>query len=258
VERTAIDCCDHPSALDVLTAPVVVLVGNFGAGKTEIAVNLAFAFRARNEQVALVDLDLVKPYFRSRFAKQELEEHGISVVVPEGERFYADLPILVPQARGLLANAAAGDLRVIVDVGGDDHGARVLGSLADVVDPARTEILFVVNGNRPFAENVEAVGAMIGDVERAARLKITGLVANTHLMEETTPAIVASGVAMPRLLAERTGIPLRFAAALGRFFVSPGLVEHVGNGCPMLAIERRIVAPFGARPAGSRRRSIAV
>jgi hypothetical protein len=257
VERTASDRCDHPSALDVLTAPVVILVGHFGAGKTEIAVNLACAFRERNESVALVDLDLVKPYFRSRLAKEELEARGITVVVPEGERFYADLPILVPQARGLLGNAAAGGLRVIVDVGGDDLGARVLGSVAGMVDPANAEVLFVVNGNRPFAESLEAVETMIKDVERAARLRITGLVANTHLMEETTPAIVASGIAMARLLAERTGIPLRFAAALGRFFVSDE-GAHAGNGCPVLTIERHIVAPFRARPAGPRRRSFAV
>ena len=40
----------HPTALDTLTAPVTVLVGHFGAGKSEIAVNLAFGWRERGER----------------------------------------------------------------------------------------------------------------------------------------------------------------------------------------------------------------
>ena len=42
----------------------VVLVGNYGSGKTELALNLAL-LSARDMRTTLVDLDIVNPYFRS-------------------------------------------------------------------------------------------------------------------------------------------------------------------------------------------------
>ena len=86
-------------ALKALQRPVIILVGPFGSGKTELAVNLAFGMRDCGDDVTVVDLDLVKPYFRCRLAKDALEARGIRLVAPTGNRFYADLPIIVPEAR---------------------------------------------------------------------------------------------------------------------------------------------------------------
>ena len=43
---------------------MIVLTGNYGSGKTEIALHLAETF-AEKEKTTLVDLDIVNPYFRS-------------------------------------------------------------------------------------------------------------------------------------------------------------------------------------------------
>src|SRR5512136_2128741 len=118
---------DRHDAYAVLTAPVVILVGHFGSGKSEIALNLAFGMRERGSDVSVVDLDVVKPYFRVRLAREELDAKGITLVVPEGDRFYADLPIIVPQVRGVLSRTLDPNARVIVDAGGADLGARALG-----------------------------------------------------------------------------------------------------------------------------------
>ena len=40
------------------------IIGHYGSGKTEIAMNLAIAL-AQRDPVTLVDLDIVNPYFRS-------------------------------------------------------------------------------------------------------------------------------------------------------------------------------------------------
>ena len=245
------------AVIETLQKPVIILVGHFGSGKSEIAINLACRFRAGGEAVALVDLDLVKPYFRSRIARDELDARGIRLVVPQGDHFYADLPIVVPEIRGALSKAATTG-RVIVDMGGDDTGARVIGSLGAVVESHRTDVLFVVNTNRPFAENPPAIRKMLHEIETATRLKVTGLVSNSHLMEETTPEVISEGIGIARLVSDSTGIPIRFYAALNRLQSGIASCRNLAGSYPLLPLERRILPFFAARPSGSRRRSVVI
>lgn len=246
------------SALDALTRPVTILVGHFGSGKTEIAVNLAFGLRNRRADVTLVDLDVVKPYFRCRLAKDDLELRGVRLVAPTGDRFYADLPILVPEARTAVCDGNGLRGRIIFDVGGDDLGARVLGSFSGLLERRTTELLFVVNANRPFAEDLPSLRKMLRDVQAAARLDVTGLVANTHLMDETTPEIVRWGIRAARELGEAIGLPIRFCAMQGHLAEAFGGPQGTAEQLPILAMERHIVAPFAPRPQGARRRSSVV
>ncbi len=247
------DAMTQPSgradACEAVTAPIVVLVGNFGSGKSEIAINLALGFAARGQVVSLVDLDVVKPYFRCRAAREQVEARGVRLVVPGGDRFYADLPIIVPEVKGALARSHAANERVVVDAGGDDTGARALGSMVDAIDPERAEMLFVVNTRRPFAEDQTALVRMLRDVEGAARRPVTGLVANTHLIEETTPEVVHEGLAATAALAAATGIPVRFCAILKR--LASGACDAA---VPVLPIERYLLPPEAPRVAGRRRR----
>ena len=245
------------TAFEVLKAPVTILVGHFGAGKTEIAVNLAFGWRDRGAEVSVVDLDVVKPYFRSRLLRDEMQARGIALVVPGGDQFYADLPIVVPAVRGAVGLAVAGHRRVIMDVGGADVGARVLGSLPGLDDPALTDVLFVVNGSRPFAETPAAVTGMLREIEHASKLRVTGLIANTHLMEETTAEVVEAGLGLADAVARETGLPVRCSAILARLVdTAAAMGNH--HGLPWLPLTRLITPPLELRPHGMRRRSSVV
>lgn len=237
---------------EVLTTRTVILVGHFGSGKTEIAVNLAYGLRERGEMVTLVDLDVVKPYFRSRGLIEDLEARGVDLVAPRDEFAHADLPIVVPEVRGAVGQAAAGLRRVIMDVGGAEVGARVLGSIPGLGDPAMTNVLFVVNGNRPFAETTDAVVAMLREIERVSRLRINGLVANTHLMDETTVQMVCDGIDLAASAGKVTELPVRFCAV--RADLADAVRARIGD-MPLLPVERHIMPPLDLRRIGSRRRS---
>jgi hypothetical protein len=230
-------------------------VGPFGSGKSEIAVNLAFGFATRGAKVTLVDLDLAKPYLRCRLAKDALEVGGIRLVAPAGDHFYADLPILVPEARTTARDGAGASDRVLFDVGGHDLGARVLGSFSALLDRRATDLLFVVNVNRPFAEDLPSLRQMLHDVETAARLDVTGLVSNTHLMDETTSETVRAGIRAARELGAATGIPVRFCAMPCRIAEAFGGPTGAADHLPILTLERHIVAPFAESPRGAGRRS---
>jgi hypothetical protein len=228
----------RPDALDALAARVVILVGHFGSGKSEIALNLAFSFAERGEEVSVVDLDVVKPYFRCRQAREELEANGIHLVAPEGELAHADLPIILPEIRHLVQH---GTTKVLMDVGGDAVGTRALGSLADVVSVENTHNLLVLNFKRPYTETVDAAVEMVRAIETAGRLPVTGLVSNTHLLGETTPEIVLEGLRLAEETAKRVSLPV----------VAAGVDERTARAlagrelaCPLIVLKRRITTPF--------------
>ena len=141
---------------------ILIVTGNYGSGKTEISVNLALGLKATGQPVTIIDLDLVNPYFRAREAIDVLEKNDVNVIVPSGEHYYADLPILVPQVRAKIIQP---DGYVVLDVGGDDVGARVLASFSDVLTTEIYEMFFVVNISRPFTENVEGINRILREIE---------------------------------------------------------------------------------------------
>ncbi len=237
---------------EILRTRITILVGHFGSGKTEIAVNLACRLRQRAGLVTLVDLDIVKPYFRSRGLLEDLEALGIEMVAPRDEFSHADLPIVVPEVRAAVGQAADGLRQVLIDVGGADVGARVLGSIPGLDDPAITDVLFVVNGNRPFAETTAAVVAMLREIERVSRLAVRGLIANTHLMDETTVETVLAGVDLARSVGLETALPVRFGAVPARLVAG---VRPRAMDLPLLPIERHIMPALEVRRPGKRRRS---
>ena len=62
----------------------IILTGNYGSGKTELALNLAFYYANAGFRTTLVDLDIVNPYFRSGEKAQEMREAGIRTTFSKG------------------------------------------------------------------------------------------------------------------------------------------------------------------------------
>lgn len=219
-------------------AGIVVLVGSYGSGKTEVAINLAAASRRSDQKVQVVDLDLVNPYFRSREATAALAAKGIRVVMPDKRYFHADLPILSPEVAGLIR---ASEGLTLLDAGGSDAGARVLGALAHALETVPIQVLQVVNPMRPETENLERCLEMGGKIEAAAKLTIDGYIGNANLMDATDVELIEKGYGFVRELARRTEKRLVCVTAPAHLMVhlKPGRMD-----CPVLAIARQLVPPW--------------
>jgi hypothetical protein len=228
---------------------LIIIVGGYGSGKSEVAVNLArHLATSQAEPVALADLDIVNPYFRSREAEEELAELGVATLNPKGGYRYADLPIILPEIKGAIQKYQG---KVIIDVGGDEAGTRVLSSLADAFSPEKYELLFVVNANRPFTNDVAGCLKLMTDIETTSRLKLTGFISNTHLLTETGIETVLAGLRLTHQLSERTGLPVVF------FSAAEDVLDQIDPKCvdvPVLGLDRLLLKPWErrqVRPKGS-------
>jgi hypothetical protein len=223
---------------------VIAIVGNYGSGKTELAVNLSLRLARLGVRVQIADLDLVNPYFRCREARELMEAYGIRVVVPPGAQAWADLPIVLPEIRGMLRPAEG--VVTIFDVGGDDAGARALAAFRTSVNHGEYELWQVINAKRPFTDTVDGCLAMKRNIEQASRWTMTGLLANAHLIDETTVDTVLDGWRLAAAVCDRTGLPIRAVAAMARLADAP---ELQAIDAPILRLQRHMLPPW-LQPAG--------
>ena len=143
----------------------------------------------------------------------------------------------MPQVRAHLEAATSYG---VFDVGGDDVGARVLGSLSDSLDHGGHRVLMVLNVKRPFSDTVAGCRRVQGEIEAAARLRVSGFVSNAHMMDATDLAVIEEGVTLARAVSEDAGVPLEFVTA-PRELAKEVAAAH---GLPVLAIDRRLLPPW--------------
>lgn len=186
---------------------VMVVTGHYGSGKTEFCVSLALRLAERGngayERLALADLDIINPYFRSREREAMLEEKGIAVYGSAyGHEVTAEIPELAANIRAPLQDAGC---RTLIDLGGNDAGAKVLRQFEAQLPPEETLVLCVVNANRPETRDFDGAMAHLEAIERNLRRRVDGLINNTHLLRETDLACIDRGHALCRQICDQTG-----------------------------------------------------
>ena len=169
----------------------VVVTGHYGSGKTEFSVSLAFLLATRTtEKLAVVDLDIINPYFRSREQKAMLLDHGICVYGSSFEsEITAELPSLGANIRTPLEDD---DSRVIIDCGGNDSGAIILNQFTKYLCDDTT-VIAVINASRPETCTLQGALSHIAAIEAATGLTVTEIVNNSHMLSETTADTIIEG-----------------------------------------------------------------
>ena len=191
---------------------ITVIAGHYGSGKTEFAVNLALDLKkkidaeGRRDKVALLDMDIANPYFRSREQQKMLEAAGIEVIYNTfGFDITEDLPAITAAVRGPLENK---DYHVVVDVGGNDSGARILKQFGKYLVGDDVELLCVLNGNRMETDTVEGMQEHLQSIEVETGLRFDGIINNTHMLTETTASDVVKGYRLCSEVGQQLGIPV--------------------------------------------------
>ena len=182
----------------------IIVTGHYGSGKTEFSVSLAMLLAAEKAgKLALIDLDIVNPYFRSRERRDILKEAGIPLY---GSFFQtevtAELPALGADVRAPLEDI---NCRVIVDAGGNDSGALVLNQFMKYFTDDETTVIAVINANRPDTRDLAGALEHIVAIEAVTGLTVTGLVNNCHLLRETVADTVIKGHMLCESICEATG-----------------------------------------------------
>lgn len=186
---------------------LTIFVGNYGSGKTELSMNYALNLARQGRRVALVDLDIINPYFRSREKAGLLESQGVHVVLPQAEYVMSEAPAVPPEVAGFIANQ---EYHVVIDVGGDNTGATALGRFADLIKDTGYRMLLVVNTNRPDTDSPLGILAVMHSIEAASGLSVTALVSNTNLAWETDLELVQQGNEILEQVSRQAGLPIDF------------------------------------------------
>ena len=212
---------------------VKVLIGNYGSGKSELALNFAIQAAARGERTELIDLDMVNTYFRLTERGKLVEQKEIRLVSPN----YACSGIETLSLPAEVASAFVLDWDTVVfDVGGDAAGAMSLGRYHPdfaALEPGQLEVYDIVNVFRPMSESPEKIIKLKEEMEGFARLQVTGFVNNSNLLNYASADDIRAGYDVLKVTSEMTGIPVAHTTGRKKFieeFLADGRDEkYIGE-----------------------------
>ena len=203
---------------------VVILIGNYGSGKTEIALNMAVKAAAEGRRTQVIDLDRINDYFRMSDHVKLLEEKKIGLVSPT----FVGAGLTQTNMPAAVGSAFARDWDLVIfDVGGDAAGALSLARYHTdfaALLPGQLEVWDIVNIRRPMSETAEKILKLKADMEGFARQRVTGFIHNSNLQDWASARDLRDGYPVIREASEKSGIPVVYTT--GR---PPFLAEFLGD-----------------------------
>ena len=185
---------------------LTILCGHYGSGKTNIAVNMAFDLKNKYEKVAVADLDIVNPYFRTKDSEKEFNERGIKLICSQFASSNVDLPSMPTELYSITDEK---DTHFVLDIGGDDRGALALGRLSDMIKSENDyEMLMVINKFRPLTPDADSTIEVMREIEYACKIPFTGIVNNSNLGEETKAKDVINSFEYAKEVSQKSNLPI--------------------------------------------------
>lgn len=215
---------------------VSVFIGAYGSGKSEVSANFAAWLAETGRPVTLCDLDMINPYYRTADAAATLEKIGVNMVVPVFAGTNADVPAL-PGA--VLSVFDQSDHYGVLDIGGEDLGARAVASLRPRLQVSDYAIYMVVNVMRPYTDTVAQIQRQAETLCATTGLPLTGLVQNTNLLAYSDQALIAETDQVVQQAAERMHVPVTFASG----FSGKIPVSWQQRGWPVLKLKHFVRYP---------------
>ncbi len=177
---------------------VLIITGAYGVGKSEFASQLALL----KAPCALADFDIINPYFRPREEALWLKSKGVDVI---GSSLTHHVNQDFPALSGDLMGAISRNITLIVDCAGSENGLKPLATFIDVLQTA--QVWLVVNAKRPESF-FDQIKPMIELFESRSHLKITGLVHNTHLLDQTNSDMILQAQNELEVISKKIHIPI--------------------------------------------------
>lgn len=202
---------------------VEAYIGEYAAGKSEVALNRALELAGLDRKVTLVDLDMVEPCYTLRPIQKELMACGVDVIAWETKETIGlgeAGTTVKPEARWALRRP--GD--IILDIGYGVEGSKTLKLLEGASENPDLAVICVVNTSRPMTCGVEQIVEQVREMGR-----VDGLLNNTHLAGETTVEVVQEGARIVTSAAKILGLPVVATAAPALIAGQVGSVDCMGN-----------------------------
>lgn len=191
---------------------VRLFIGHYGSGKSEVSINYVTRLRdVVDGEVALADIDVVNVYFRTREKKDLMRQLGITPIDSSIQTTTLDVPAVSAEVMRPLHDDK---VNYVLDVGGDNVGGRVVGRFAEHFKSDNYDMFFVINANREKTQTANEVLGYIDAIEASSKLKVTGLVNNTHLLRETTVEDVLKGQEVAREVSKIKNIPIKYVCCI--------------------------------------------
>ena len=103
----------------------------------------------------------------------------------------ADAPTMVG---GVIPQFLNPNTKVIMDVGGGDIGARLIGCFSHLLKSEETLVFYVVNPYRPWSGDIESLDGTLSAILHAARIQKVFFLLNPNLGMDTTVFEILTGV----------------------------------------------------------------
>ena len=208
---------------------ITILCGHYGSGKTNVAVNIAAELKKSHDSVTVADLDIVNPYFRTKDSAAYFEEQGIRLICSAYANSNVDIPAL-PQEMYALTDDRS--MTAVLDIGGDDRGALVLGRLAPkILLENDYEMLMVINCYRPLTRDAASTMEVLREIEYAGGIRFTGLVNNSNLGAMTTAEDILASRDYAEEVSGLSGLPVVMTTVRPELY--PAVVGKVPGAFPL-------------------------